>query len=88
MRKLKNNILHFLEIIGLISYSFYLWHGEILNITKNIFNHSQSSSYKIYFITLIVSFFITILLSLMTYTLIEIKFTNYLKKVISQHNKM
>jgi len=58
----------FINFIGKISYSFYLWHLPIIFLSKYFF--------EISFISSLFIFLLTILMSWLTYNLIEKKFKN------------
>ena len=58
----------FFEILGILSYGFYLWHGDILNFYRKsigITNYSQ------YITVMLLSFLTTLFVSYGTYILIE-----------------
>jgi len=70
VQRLKHNWLHFLEIFGLISYSYYLIHGEVLRIVDRFLGGGWIGSLVVMVISLGMSFG----LSLITYYLIELRF--------------
>lgn len=59
---------HFLEAFGLVSFSFYLWHGDVLwNVRKVIGDNTLVS----YVVSILLSFTLTIAISVTSYYLIE-----------------
>lgn len=71
---LLRNPLSFLEILGMISYSFYLWHGDLLTFFKNILDINTFTNY---FLALALGFGSTFGLSVLSYYLIEKKLICY-----------
>jgi peptidoglycan/LPS O-acetylase OafA/YrhL len=61
---------HLFEIMGILSYGFYLWHGEIVYLLRGYFVGDSSPQIILFSIS---SFALSVLLSIATYYLIERK---------------
>jgi peptidoglycan/LPS O-acetylase OafA/YrhL len=74
--RLIKNPLTFFEILGILSYGFYLWHGDVLYLTRQII---QVDNYVNYTLVLILGFVASAGLSFITYFLVE---KNNLKAIL------
>jgi len=68
LRRLSQNPLTFFEILGILSYGFYLWHGDMLYYFRQII---QVNNYQSYLLVLFLGFLASLSLSLVTYYLVE-----------------
>ena len=67
-RRLIKNPMTFFEILGILSYGFYLWHGDMLYFFRQII---QVDNYSSYLLVLFLGFLASLSLSVITYYLVE-----------------
>jgi peptidoglycan/LPS O-acetylase OafA/YrhL len=69
-KNLKTNPAHLLEIFGTLSFGFYLWHGEVIKVSREFIGQNTLSQN---IILTTVSFITSLILSILTYYYIEKK---------------
>ena len=76
LSRLVKNPLTFFEILGILSYGFYLWHGDMLYFIRQII---PVTSFSDYILVLSLGFVASLGLSFITYYLVE---KNYFKSIL------
>jgi len=65
------------EILGILSYGLYLWHSGIATIQSKLFSSGHFNTHEAYLNEVFIVFVLIIVVSLMSYYLVESRFNSY-----------